>query len=85
MDVEGAESLVIEGGEEFFKNNSPTITMEVWPKNGGGEISMRAVNKLRELGYQSYIIEKDGGLKKNTGDLSKISLNHCSENFVFKK
>ena len=85
MDVEGAESLVIEGGEEFFKNNSPTIAMEVWPKNGGGEISMRAVNKLKELGYQSYIIEKDGGLKKNTGDLSKISLNHCSENFVFKK
>jgi FkbM family methyltransferase len=35
LDVEGAESLVIEGGYEFFKNNSPIIAMEVWSSKEG--------------------------------------------------
>jgi len=87
MDVEGAESLVIEGGLEFFKNNSPIISLEVWsPKEGGG-ISMKAVEKLRSIGYQSYLINKNGELEKADGDLSIIVEKEGKGhgNFIFKK
>ena len=87
IDVEGAESLVINGGLEFFKNNSPIISLEVWPPKEGGEISMKAVEKLRNLGYQSYLINKNGELEKVTGDLSIIvdKQGLGGDNFIFKK
>lgn len=87
LDVEGAESLVIEGGLEFFKNNSPIISLEVWSPKEGGEISMKAVQKLKDIGYQSYQINKNGELEKVDGNLSiiveKESLS--GDNFIFKK
>ncbi len=87
IDVEGAESLVINGGLEFFKNNSPIISLEVWSSKEGGEISMKAVEKLRDLGYQSYLINKDGELEKVTGDLSIVvdKQGLGGDNFIFKK
>lgn len=84
LDVEGAESLVIEGGKEFFKNNNPIIVMEVWSKEEGYEISKKAIEKLRNLGYQPYFINNDGELEKIEGDLSS-TIKHSFENFVFKK
>ena len=87
LDVEGAESLVIEGGLEFFKNNLPIISLEVWSPKEGGAISMKAVKKLKDIGYQSYLINKNGELEKVDGDLSiiveKESLS--GDNFIFKK
>jgi FkbM family methyltransferase len=87
LDVEGAESLIIDGGYQFFKNNSPIITIEVLPSNKGGEISMEAVEKLRRLGYKSYFINNDGDINLVKGDLSQIvdKENLFSDNFVFKK
>jgi FkbM family methyltransferase len=87
LDVEGAESLVIKGGYEFFKNNSPIIAMEVWSSKEGGEISTEAVEKLRELGYKSHLINKDGDLELVNGDLSLIvdQENLYDDNFIFKK
>ncbi len=87
LDVEGAESLVIKGGYEFFKNNSPIIAMEVWCSKEGGEISMEALEKLRELGYKSHLINKDGDLELLNGDLSLIvdQENLYNDNFIFKK
>jgi FkbM family methyltransferase len=87
LDVEGAESLVIEGGYEFFKNNSPIIAMEVWCSKEGGGISTEAVEKLRELGYKSHLINKDGDLESVNGDLSLIvdQENLYNDNFIFKK
>ncbi|HOM33485.1 MAG TPA: FkbM family methyltransferase [Candidatus Paceibacterota bacterium] len=87
LDVEGAESLVIEGGLEFFKNNSPIISLEVWSPKEGGRISMKAVEKLRNLGYQSYLINKNGELEKADGDLSIIVEKEGKGhgNFIFKK
>jgi len=41
MDVQGFESLVIEGGKETIEKNKPTIFFEYWPwgaKNAGSEI-----------------------------------------------
>lgn len=84
MDVEGAEELVIEGVRSFLKRKNPLIAMEVWPKNKGGEISMKAVNKLRELGFGSYFINRKGELKYVEGDLSKLVSNYAL-NFIFKK
>ena len=87
LDIEGAECLVIKGGYEFFKNNSPIITMEVWSSKEGGEISMKAVEKLRELGYKSYLINENGDLELVNGDLSLIvdQENLYDDNFIFKK
>ncbi len=87
LDVEGAESLVIEGGLEFFKNNSPIISLEVWSSKEGGRISMKTVEKLRNIGYQPYLINKNGELEKVDEDLliiiEKEGLNE--DNFIFKK
>ncbi len=87
MDVEGAEGLVIEGGREFFKNNSPIIAMEVWSQEEGGRISMQAVEKLRNLGYKSYFINFGGELEEAGGDLAEMASknNLPADNFVFKK
>jgi len=87
LDVEGAESQVIGGGKEFFKNNSPVISIEVWPKGKGGEISMKAVEKLRNLGYQSYFLNLAGDLEKIDGDLSEKvdSDDLTNDNFIFLK
>ncbi len=85
LDVEGAESSVIEGGKEFLRNYNPIIAMEVWAGEDGETFSSQAVNKLYELGYQSYRINKNGDLipykiEHNTFD-NLIS----TENFIFCK
>ncbi|GIW67091.1 MAG: hypothetical protein KatS3mg095_0989 [Candidatus Parcubacteria bacterium] len=83
IDVEGAEFEVLKGAEKFFKNNSPMISLEVWGKDNNGEISMRAVNLLRDWGYKSYFITKDGELEQKEGDLSLIT--NGFDNFIFLK
>jgi FkbM family methyltransferase len=79
MDIEGGEKIAIEGGEDFLKNESPIIAMEVLLKDNNGEISMEAVEKLRSLGYKSYFINRDGNLKEIQGELNSF------DNFIFKK
>jgi len=87
MDVEGAESKIINGGINFLRQNSPLIAMEVWSKKERGEISMVAVEKLRNLGYKSYFIDLNGELHETKGDLSKkvMEENLTNDNFVFLK
>lgn len=86
LDVEGAESLVIEGGSNFLKNFSPAISMEVWSKERGGKISQKAIEKLRSLGYNSYFIKEDGEIEISFGDLtSKILPPQEIDNFIFLK
>ena len=48
---------------------------------------MKAVEKLRNLGYQSYLINKNGELEKVAGDLSIIvdKQGLGGDNFIFKK
>ncbi|HOW13085.1 MAG TPA: FkbM family methyltransferase [Candidatus Pacearchaeota archaeon] len=85
MDIEGGEKIAIEGGEKILKNESPIIAMEVWSKDNNGEISMEAVEKLRDLGYKSYSINSSGDLIKVDGNLiENFELNSFS-NFIFKK
>ncbi len=87
MDVEGAESLVIEGGKEFLKNNNPIIAMEVWSGEEGKNFSMKAVEKLWSLGFKSYYINKKGDLEKIDKDLSEKVYEEglSNDNFIFLK
>jgi len=78
MDIEGSEKMAIEGGENFLRNESPIIAMEVWSLKEGGKISMKAVEKLRDLEYKSYFIDLGGNLKEVQGDL-------VGDNYIFKK
>jgi len=77
--------MAIEGGENFLKNESLIIAMEVWAKDNNGEISMEAVEKLRDLGYRSYFINQEGDITEAEGNLiENFNLNNFDK-FVFKK
>ena len=82
IDVEGAESLVIEGGKEFFKNNSPVIVMEVWGKEQK-IIHSHAVNRLCNMNYKIYKLDENGNISYE----SEINFDKLKgyENFIFKK
>ena len=84
MDVEGAESLVIEGGENFLSDHSPMIIMEVWDGEGYWDISKVAVEKLNALGYQPYRIADDGEMVEVGRDYFKAGF-HDGSNYVFIK
>lgn len=75
--------MAIEGGEVFLKNESPIIAMEIWSQKNSGEISMEAVEKLKDYGYKSYFINRDGTLKEVEGE--KIITFDVFDNFIFKK
>jgi len=87
MDVEGAESQIIKGGQEFLKDNNPVIAMEVVGMKRGGEFSLRAIENLYDLGFKSYQITEEGNLElleelhpeKIFDEQSKV------DNFIFKK
>ncbi len=83
LDVEGGEGKVIDGGMEFFKNNSPLLVMEVWGGEKGKKFSRNAIDKLYELGYESWAINYEGDLER----ISDIDLANVRdfENFVFCK
>lgn len=87
VDIEGSESLFIEGAKNFLKNNSPVIAMEVLPKDRGRDISMVAVEKLKELGYISYLTDKNGELQLIGNLLEFFTRNNIEsfENFIFIK
>jgi len=79
IDVEGAESKIIDGGLKFFINNSPVIIMEVWNDDKRG-ISLKAVEKLIKLGFKIYGIDYNGEI------FYIEDMNYTSElNIVFKK
>lgn len=86
LDVEGAEELVLRGAENFLKENSPILIMEVCSSYNGGEVSMLAVEMLRRLKFISYKINSFGELEKIEGDLAKkINGSEAFDNFVFLK
>ncbi|GIW65418.1 MAG: hypothetical protein KatS3mg093_397 [Candidatus Parcubacteria bacterium] len=83
IDVEGAELEVLQGGENFLRNYSPIISLEIWGKDNNGELSMKAVNFLRNLNYKSYYVNENGELEERNGDLSLGIIGF--DNFIFKK
>jgi FkbM family methyltransferase len=83
IDVEGAESKVIEGGINFFMHNSPIIIMEVW-NDDGKDISMKAIKKLLDLGFKPYNIKYNGDIELIENPNSIYELRY-GLNIVFKK
>ena len=85
IDAEGAEERVIEGGTNFFSSYEPVIAMEIWGKENEWELSMRAAQRLRGMGYRSWRLDEEGNAQEVTSDLSALVSSHGGENFVFKK
>jgi FkbM family methyltransferase len=63
IDVEGAEHKVIDGGMEYFKNNVPIIIMEYLEPKRYNVSHRKATETLRQLGYKTMLIQKNGNLK----------------------
>jgi FkbM family methyltransferase len=63
IDVEGAEHKVIDGGMEYFKNNVPVIIMEYLEPKRYNVSHRKATETLRQLGYKTMLIQKNGNLK----------------------
>ncbi len=82
VDVEGAEAMVIEGGESTIRKYKPTIVIEVWSGERGIKNHSRAVKLLQSLGYRCFKIDDSGSLVPiNSVNFDRINQR---ENFVFK-
>jgi len=87
IDVEGAESQVIEGGIKVLKKGKPIIAMEVWKNFLGNTSHLKAIEILYNLGYKSYKINNDGELEfiEKIDPERDILEQDESDNFIFKK
>jgi FkbM family methyltransferase len=84
LDVEGAESLVIKGGYELLKNNSPIIAIEVW-SNDGRKFSQEAINLLTQLNFKPHFINENGDLFQIKPEEIYNCIERSLDNFVFRK
>jgi len=86
IDVEGAERIVLEGAQQYLKNNSPIIAMEYIASEDINSTHQQASQFLKHLGYQSYAINTKGELIsiKDVENYMK-SEGLDSDNVVFNK
>ncbi|MBU3942559.1 FkbM family methyltransferase [Patescibacteria group bacterium] len=84
IDVEGAESHVLEGGIKTLKKTNPVIAMEVFNNN---KLHLKAIEILYNLGYKSYEIDKNGELvfMEKLCPEKEISEEDKFNNFIFKR
>ena len=78
IDVEGAEGLVVRGGERALRRYRPRILMEVhvgphFPATTAHE----ALNGLADLGYKLYCVENDPGLNQPLDPADWSAHSHC--------
>lgn len=85
IDVEGAESQVLEGGRHILSQRFPIIAMEVWGGEQGRRFSSPAINMLYSFGYKSYKITEDGDLDYLEKIQPERDVSGKWDNFVFKK
>ncbi len=86
IDVEGNEDNVIAGTRETLEKSRPTVIMEVWDGvRLNNSAHLRAAKMLRGQGYESYLINDEGGLTR-TDNLTELCVrkNEDSDNVVFK-
>jgi len=86
IDVEGAEYNAIQGGINYFKNQSPKIVMEYLEPKRKNETHRKALELLLSIGYYSHIITQNGDTRpmKNI-DEYLINEKLESDNIVFMK
>ncbi len=87
IDVEGAESIVLEGGRRTLEKSSPVVAIELWSGEGLYPYSHKALKVLDSVGYKPFFLSSDGELKEtNTAYLHNWLLSKQEEtNFIFKK
>ena len=86
IDVEGAEYKVIDGSRQYFKDNDPYFVMEYLAENRSNEAHKKAVELMRSLDYNTFIINSAGVLEEvNDIDASMHDAKLDSDNVVFKK
>lgn len=86
IDVEGAELQVLNGMADFIKNNSPILVMEYLIENHQNAVHEQAVAFLEKVGFQKYIIGKNGQLVKCKNIKAAMAERKLdSDNIVFKK
>ncbi|MCS7207310.1 MAG: FkbM family methyltransferase [Dehalococcoidia bacterium] len=85
MDVEGAEQLVIEGGQKYLRENAPIIAMEVHGGQPFEHFTKLAVQSLVALGFQPYRLNPFGNVEKVDLQFLEnlISKNDTLENMIF--
>lgn len=82
MDVEGAEHLILKGGERFFKDNSSIIVMEVLGDKFLSN-SLKTLNLLKDFGFKPFEILLDGETKEIEYKSFHSAMGVC--NYVFLK
>lgn len=82
LDAENAESLVLSGGRALFTTHAPVLAMEVYDAPAALERTRAALALLREYGYRSYKINKEGAAEPHDIVLGQVG---GLSNFVFKK
>jgi FkbM family methyltransferase len=87
IDVEGAESAVLEGGRQTLASAAPIIALELWSGPELSEFSMHAVRILEETGYTPFFVSPAGDATQATFvELTAFLETPQKEtNFVFKK
>lgn len=86
IDVEGAESKVIEGGHQFFEQENPTIIMEYLEPLRYNIAHQEATQLLFSKGYKMYFINDEGSLEICEDIEARLKLLQLeSDNVVFKK
>jgi FkbM family methyltransferase len=85
IDVEGAETEVLDGADDLLSRYKPVIVMEyispsieTWEDN----THVKAVKKLADKGYLAHVIQKNG-LLKTMPVTRDLLLSFDSENLVF--
>lgn len=84
MDVEGAEELVVLGGQETIARFKPIIVMEYLAGKGADSSYKRAVEMMEKAGYKTCILQNNGNPAPCT-DIDKFLTdnNLDSENILF--
>lgn len=86
IDVEGAEYHVIKGGLNLIRDHAPYFAMEYLEPARHNTAHQKAVQLLRDHGYQSYLIDNNGGLISITDiDAYLVKEQLESDNIIFKK
>ena len=88
IDVDGAESLIIDGGIYSLSKYNPVIIMEIIGGDLGMKYSLNAATKLYKLGYKIFYISdefSDELIEFSINDLSNYIKYQNGDNFVFSK
>jgi FkbM family methyltransferase len=86
IDVEGAEDKVISGGLQMLKTHAPIVVMEFLSQERLNGPHHKATAMLKELGYDTYIINKEG-YPEPVGEIGSYFAGNGieSDNIVFIK